>query len=38
MTYKCNDKSWQKDFLNIKLYATLEAKLPMGGVKGLKDA
>ena len=33
-----NDKSWQKDFLNIKSHSPLDAKLLMGGVKGLKDA
>ena len=38
MTYKCNDKSWQKDFLNMKSHSPSDAKLLMGGVKGLKDA
>ena len=35
---KWNEKSWQKDFLNIKLHSPADAKLLMGGVKGLKDA
>jgi len=38
MTNKWNDKSWQKDFLNIKSHSPSDAKLLMGGVKGLKDA
>ena len=38
MTNKWNDKSWQKDFLNMKSYSPSDAKLLMGGVKGLKDA
>ena len=38
MTNKSNDKSWQKDFLNMKLHSLADAKLLMGGVKGLKDA
>ena len=38
MTNKWNDKSLQKDFLNMKSHAPLDAKLLMGGVKGLKDA
>ena len=33
-----NDKSWQKDFLNMKSYSPSDAKLLMRGVKGLKDA
>ena len=33
-----NDKSWQKDFLNMKSHSLSDAKLLMGGVKGgLKD-
>ena len=36
MTNKRNDKSWQKDFLNMNSPA--DVKLLMGGVKGLKDA
>ena len=38
MTNKCNDKSWQKDFLNMNSYSPAYAKLLMGGVKRLKDA
>ena len=38
MTNKWNDKSWQKDFLNMKSNSLSDAKLLMGGVKGLKDA
>ena len=38
MTNKWNDKSWQKDFLNMKSHSLSDAKLLMGGVKGLKDA
>ena len=33
-----NDKSWQKEFLNMKSHSLSDAKLLMGGVKGLKDA
>ena len=33
-----DDKSWQKDFLNMKSHSIADAKLLMGGVKGLKDA
>ena len=35
---KWNDKSWQKDFLNMKSHSPSDAKLLMGGVKGLKEA
>ena len=40
MTNKWNDKSWQKDFLNMKSHSPADAKLLilMGDVKGLKDA
>jgi len=38
MNIKWYDKSWQKDFLNMKLHSPSDAKLLMGGVKGLKDA
>ena len=38
MTNKWNDKSWQKNLLNIKSHSPADAKLLMGGVKGLKDA
>ena len=38
MTNKWNDKSWQKDFLNMKSHSPADAKLLMGGVKRLIDA
>ena len=38
MTYKWNNKSWQKDFLNMKSHSPSDTKLLMGGVKGLKDS
>ena len=38
MTNKWNDKSWQKDFLNMKSHSPSDSKILMGGVKGLKDA
>ena len=38
MTNKWIDKSWQKDFLNMKSHSPADVKLLMGGVKGLKDA
>ena len=38
MSTKWDDKSWQKDFLNMKSHSPADAKLLMGGVKGLKDA
>ena len=38
MTNKWSDKSWQKDFLNMKSHSPSDAKLLMGDVKGLKDA
>ena len=38
MTNKLNDKSWKKDFLNMKSHSPADAKLLIGGVKGLKDA
>ena len=38
MRNKWNDKSWQKDFLNMKSHSPSDAKLLMGGVKELKDA
>ena len=37
MTNKWNDKSWQKDFLNMKSHSPSDAKLLMGGLKGLKN-
>ena len=33
-----DDKSWQKEFLNMKSHSPSDAKLLMGGVKGLRDA
>ena len=38
MTTKWDETSWQKDFLNMKSHSPSDAKLLMGGVKGLKDA
>ena len=38
MSSKWDDTSWQKGFLNIKSHSPSDAKLLMGGVKGLKDA
>ena len=38
MTNKWNDKSLQKYFLNMQSHLIPDAKLLMGGVKGLKDA
>ena len=38
MSSKWDDISWQKDFLNMKSHSPSDAKLLMGGVKGLKDA
>ena len=38
MSTKWNESSWQKDFLNMKSHSPSDAKLLMGGVKGLKDA
>ena len=38
MSTKWDDKSWQKDFLNMKSHSPSDAKLLMGGVKGLKGA
>ena len=38
MGTKWYDKSWQKDFLNMKSHSPADAKLLIGGVKGLKDA
>ena len=33
-----SDKSWQKEFLNMKSHYPSDAKLLMGGAKGLKGA
>ena len=38
MSSKWDDTSWQKDFLNLKPHSPSDAKLLMGGVKGLTDA
>ena len=38
MNNKWVEKSWQKDFLNMKSHSPSDAKLLMGVVKGLKDA
>ena len=38
MSSKSDETSWQKDFLNMKSHSPSDAKLLMGGVKGLKDA
>ena len=38
MSTKWDDKSWQKDFLNMKSHSPQDAKLLMRGAKGLKDA
>ena len=38
ITNNWNDKSWQKDFLNMKSHSPVDTKLLMRGVKGLKDA
>ncbi len=32
-----NDKSWQKEFLNMKSHSPSDAKILMGSVNGLKD-
>ena len=38
MSTQWDDTSWQKDFLNMKSHSPSDAKILMGGVKGLKDA
>ena len=38
MSTKRDEKSCQKDFLNTKSHYLSDAKLLMGGIKGLKDA
>ena len=38
MSTKWDDKSWQKDFLNMNSHSLSDAKLLMEDVKGLKDA
>ena len=37
MSTKWDEKSWQKDFLNMKSHSPFDAKLLIGGIKGLKD-
>ena len=36
MSTKWNEKSWQRDFLSMKSHSPSDAKLLMGGVKGIK--
>ena len=38
MSTKWDNTSWQKEFLNMKSHSPSDAKLLMGGAKGLKDA
>ena len=38
MSTKWDNTSWQKEFLNMKSHSPSDAKLLMGGVKGLKGA
>ena len=38
MSTKWDYTSWQKEFLNMKAHSPSDAKLLMGGVKGLKSA
>ena len=38
MSSKWDDKSWQKDFLNIKSHSPADIKLLIEGVKGLIGA
>ena len=38
MSSKWDETFWQKDFLNMKSHSPADAKLLMGGVKGLEDA
>ena len=38
MSTKWNDKSWQKDFLNMKSHSPSDSRILMGGVKGLIDS
>ena len=38
MSTKWDETSLQKEFLNMKSHSPSDAKLLMGGVKGLKDA
>ena len=38
MSTQWDEKSWQKDFLNMKSHSLADTNLLMGDVKGLKDA
>ncbi len=38
MSTKRDKKSWKKDFLNMKSHSLSDAKLLMGGEKGLNNA
>ena len=38
MSTKWDDTTWQKEFLNMKSHSPSDAKLLIGGVKGLKGA
>ena len=38
MNNRWDETSWQKEFLNMKSHSPSDAKLLMGGVKGLKGA
>ena len=38
MSTKWDENTWQKEFMNMKSHSPSDAKLLMGGVKGLKDA
>ena len=38
MSTKWDDNTWQKDYMNMKSHSPSDAKLLMGGVKGLKGA
>ena len=37
MSTKWDDKSWKKDFLNMESHSPSNAKLLVGGAKGLND-
>ena len=38
MTTKCDDNSWQKEFLEMKFHSPADVKLLTKGVKGLLGA
>ena len=38
MGNQSDEKSWQKDFLNMKSHLPADSKLLMSGIEGLKDA